>query len=576
MTDPFANADWVFDQRRQEADEFYAAVHAPHLTDDQKLVQREALAGLLWSKQYYHFYVNRWLQGDPTQPTPPAERWFGRNREWRHLVNDDIILMPDAWEYPWYAAWDLMFHCATIALIDPEFAKDQLRLITSALYQHPYGQVPAYEWDFSDVNPPVIAWGAWQVYMMDFGQTGQRDLAFLATMERTCALLANWWFNQKDKSGNSVFGGGFLGMDNIGVFNRDQPLPTGGTLQQADGTAWMAMLSLHMSEMILELARHDPTYVDMLPRYLFDFLLIANVLEHGIGGVNLWDEQEQFYFDVIGLPDGSSVPLRAFSMNGLVPLFASVAVPVAYTSVLRTTLTELNRLVERHPQFLERIESRHEKGDGSHVLFAAVFGDRLHEVLRRVLDPAQFLSDYGVRAVSRQHLEYPYVFEVGGEQFGVSYWPNVSHDRMFGGNSNWRGPIWLPVNFLLVQAISTYARFYGDTFKVEMPSGSGRMVTLHEVADELARRLTMIFLRDERGRRAVFGNNDYFQTDPHWRDYVPFHEYFDGDDGSGVGASHQTGWTAAVAILLQYGGALRFADVTKDDLPAESPRQARA
>ncbi|MFN8473491.1 MAG: glucosidase [Anaerolineae bacterium] len=566
LPQPFANFDQTFELRQQEADEFYNSIHAPHLTDDQKLVQRQALAGLLWCKQYYHYAVHRWLQGDPTQPSPPPERWHGRNANWQHIYNDDIILMPDAWEYPWYAAWDLTFHCVSMALIDPAFAKRQLQMIASASYQHPYGELPAYEWNFSDVNPPLLSWAGWQVYLLDLGRGGVPDLAFLETIYRSTVMVTGWWLNQKDKAGNGIFGGGFLGMDNIGVFNRDQPLPTGGTLEQTDGTAWMAMLALHMLEITVELARRDITYRDMLPRYLWDYVFISNVLQDGVGGLKLWDEDRQFYFDVIREPDGRSIPLEVFSINGLVPLYASIAV---LNQHIAEVLALEDRYRQRIPELLANVQSREETGVHNHTLYAVVFGDRLRNVLKHVLDPAQFLSDYGVRAVSRYHQDHPYTFVVGGQEFSVEYWPNVSHNRMFGGNSNWRGPIWFPVNFLLVQAMNAYARFYGDTFKVEMPTGSGQMATLSEVGDELARRLTMIFVRDDKGRRAVFGDNATFQTDPHWRDYIPFYEYFDGDDGSGVGASHQTGWTATVALLLQYGGDLRFVDLSKYETPEQ-------
>ena len=558
---PFHDFDQVVTLRRREADEFYASIHAPQLDDDQKLVQRQALAGLLWSKQYYSYDVDRWLQGDPTQPPPPPERWQGRNTEWRHLFNEDVILMPDPWEYPWYAAWDLMFHCVTVAMIDPEFAKRQLRLITSATYQHPYGQVPAYEWDFSDVNPPLIAWGAWQVYQMDLAHNGTPDVDFLRAMYRTTALLANWWFNRKDERGNGIFGGGFLGMDNIGVFNRDKPLPTGGKLQQADGTAWMATLMQHLLEMNVELARHDPTVEDMLVRYLFDFMLIADVLEDGIDGVDLWDEEQQFYFDVVGLPDGTSIPLRVFTMDGLVPLFASVAIRQSGIGSVEVLRDHLSTFLQRHPQLMENIHSHQETGDGTHFLYAAVFGERLHNILQARARPGTVpvaLTAYGRYRATITTTPTPFMPAASSSPSGTG--PMCRTTGMFGGNSNWRGPIWFPVNIILIQSIYSFARFYGDTFTVELPTGSGKQATLAEVADDLARRMTMIFLRDDQGRRAVLGDNEYFQTDPHWRDYIPFHEYFDGDNGAGVGASHQTGWTATVALLLQYGGALRFAD----------------
>ena len=557
---PFAEADEVFDTRKREADAFYAGLAASDLSADERLVQRQALAGLLWCKQYYHYEVRRWLNGDPNQPPPPESRWDGRNRDWQHFVFDDVILMPDAWEYPWFAAWDLAFHCVTMALIDPQFAKEQVLILLSALTQHPHGQIPAYEWNFGDTNPPVHAWAAWNVYQMDRRMTGREDLRFLAEVYRAVTLDVMWWLNQKDDDDRGVFGGGFLGMDNVGVFDRDEPLPTGGVLDQVDGTAWMATLVLQLLEMNVELARTDPSYNRMFGRWVWDGWLIANALEKGAGHVSFWNDSTGFYNDVIELPDGTAQPLEVFSMQAIVPLFASVSIPLAHAqaiSIIKEQLTEL-RLAYRHNE--TDIGLRLPGGDGSHLMVAVVDEERLTAMLKRILDPEQFLSDHGVRSLSRYHRDHPYEYNVEGVVYSVDYMPAESRNRMFGGNSNWRGPVWMPMNFMLVQAINAYSRFYGDDYEISDPTGSDATVPLSDVCDDLARRATATFLRDEGGRRAVFGDNDYFQNDPHWRDLVPFYEYFDGDTGRGLGASHQTGWTGLVAVLLQFRGNLRFDD----------------
>jgi hypothetical protein len=559
LPEPFANFDAHFAQRKAEADAFYDGVQPATLTADQRGVQRQAFAGLLWCKQYYHYMVYRWLAGDPTQPPPPPERWNGRNRDWWHILNADVILMPDAWEYPWYATWDLAFHCVTMALIDPEFAKSQLLLITSAIYQHPYGQIPAYEWNFDDTNPPVFVWAAWQVYLLDFAATGKSDRRFLQTIFRTMQLVVNWWLNKKDETGRGVFGGGFLGMDNIGVFDRDEPLPTGGFLAEVDGTSWVAATVLHMTEIATELARADPTYEDLLARYVFDFVSIATVLEEGVQGKSFWNEDDGFYHDVIVFMEQRDIEqLRVFSLQGLTPLFAAIAVPREQVERHHGQRVNVESYLAKHPLLSAAFRSRQEQGAGHDTLYGVVYGERLRRILRRMLDPDEFLSPHGIRSLSRARLDDPYTFQVGGQTYTVKYMPAESENRMFGGNSNWRGPVWFPMNFLLIQALTTYAQFYGETMTVEHPTGSGKMVSLQAVADDLAQRLVSIFLRGDDGLRPVFGGNDYFQTDPHWRDFVPFHEYFHADNGAGLGASHQTGWTALVAVLLQYGGALRF------------------
>ncbi|HEX6535906.1 MAG TPA: hypothetical protein VF041_15025 [Gemmatimonadaceae bacterium] len=572
---PFAGFDALYERRRAEADAFHAAVHAPHLSADERLVQRQALAGLLWSKQFYHLDVYRWLSGDPTAPAPPASRWQGRNRDWIHLYIADVLLMPDPWEFPWFAAWDLAFHCVVMAMIDPAFAKAQLRLLLSPLLQHPYGAVPAYEWEFGNANPPVIAWAAWQVYQLDraWRGDGRGDVAFLKTIFEPLVVLLAWWLNRKDSAGRGIFGGGFLGLDNIGVIDRDRPLPTGGTLEQSDATGWMAMFQLHMFEIALELSLHERRYFDMLFRFGQHFTLVANVLQHtAAGGVGLWDAEHAFYWDVIRLDETRTVPLRLFSIVGLVPLFAGIDIDADTFA----RVPELERLgedaVTRRPYLRETLASWAEARQAEHRLLSVVHGERLRLILRRVLDESQFLSPYGVRSLSREHEARPFRFRVGNEEYEVRYQPGLADDRIFGGNSNWRGPVWFPMNFLLLQALDTFARHYGDTFTVECPTGSGRVRTLAQVGAELAGRLTRIFLRDgaRDGRRAVFGDEEFFQRDPHWRDCIPFHEFFHGDTGRGLGASHQTGWTALVALLLQYGGALHF-DTPWKVPPGEEP-----
>jgi hypothetical protein len=560
-TRPFAGFDALFAKRLGEADEFYESIQRPTLTDDERLVQRQAFAGLLWSKQFYHYDVHHWLRGDPAQPTPPHERWHGRNRDWAlHFYTADIILMPDKWEYPWFASWDLAFQAVVMAAIDPAFAKQQMRLLTLPRTQHPYGSIPAYEWDFNAVNPPVIAWAVWQIYLLDREQTGSGDLVFLKAMFEPLVFMLSWWLNRKDGEGKGIFSGGFLGLDNIGIFDRDRPLPTGGSLEQGDATGWMAMFQLNRADIAFELATHDQRYVPMVHRFGQDFIIVANVLQRTAGGgIGLWSEDDHFYFDVIR-HDRERFPLKIYSMVGLVPLFAaSVKEPSAFGKL--PGLTRAVDFILNSRQYIKTIMPSYvEPGHDGFRMLSLVDRIALEEMLRRVLDETQFLSDYGVRSLSREHADQPYRFSVTGQQYEIAYQPGVSDNRVFGGNSNWRGPIWFPMNFLLIQAIATFAQYYGDSLTLECPTGSGRYMTLAEIADDLSSRLTRIFLRDESrdGRRAVFGTNDHFQRDPHWRDHVPFHEFFHGDTGTGLGASHQTGWTALVALLLQYGGDLCF------------------
>ncbi len=554
MTRPFNNFDTVMNRRIQEADEFYTAVQRPDLNDDEKLVQRQAFAGLLWSKQFYHFDVERWLRGDPGQPVPPPERWHGRNHEWRHLNNADIISMPDKWEYPWFAAWDLAFHCIPLALIDADFAKQQLLLLGFEWYQHPNGQVPAYEWDFGDVNPPVLAWAAWRIYQIEQTQSGAGDLEFLERVFHKLLLYFTWWVNRKDPEGNNVFGGGFLGLDNIGVFDRSSSLPTGGHIEQSDGTSWMGMFCLNMLSISVELACQNDVYEDIATKFFEHFLYIAHAMNNiGNEGISLWDEQDEFFYDVLHLGPHHNVPLKVRSLVGLIPLFAVSVINPHKLDKLPGFKERLEWFLENRPHLAALVSRWQEPGAGETRLMAIVRGSRMKRVLRRMLDESEFLSEYGVRALSRYHLDTPYTFDIDGHRHEVRYLPAESDSGMFGGNSNWRGPIWMPVNYLLIEALREFHRYYGDDFKVECPTGSGQMLTLNEIADELCHRLAHIFLRDDAkaGRRAVFGDNEHFQDDPHWRDYIAFYEYFHGDNGSGVGASHQTGWTALVASLIQ-------------------------
>ncbi len=542
--DPFGSQfDKIITERRAEADAFYRAITPARAGADAANVMRQALAGMLWSKQYFFYDTDRWLEEhgyDAMRPTPHQVR----NREWFHMIGEHVISMPDKWEYPWFAAWDLAFHTLALATVDIDFAKQQLDLLLRQVYLHPTGQIPAYEWNFSDVNPPVQAWGAIFLYRMEQALRGQTDLDFLKRVFGRLTANFGWWVNRKDRFGRSLFEGGFLGLDNIGVFDRSAPLPTGGHLEQADGTAWVALFCQNMTEIAFELAAHDPTYEELASNYMMEFLLIARAM-NGIGPGGMWDEEDGFYYDVLRLPDGSSTRLKVRSMVGLLPLCAATAVEKWQRErVPRLTAEFLDRL-RRMPALRELI---HATGPG-HLgvaetgLIALVNQDRLRRILTRMLDENEFLSPYGLRSLSRYHAEHPYVFSVQGQEYRVSYLPAESDSGMFGGNSNWRGPIWMPVNALIIRALLHYYAYYGDNFKIECPTGSGNLMNLFEVAREIANRLTRIFLRDETGRRPVFGGAEKFQHDLHWRDNLLFYEYFHGDNGAGIGASHQTGWT---------------------------------
>jgi hypothetical protein len=585
--DAFAGFDRAVEARRAEADAFYRAITPPSLSADQASVMRQALAGLLWSKQFYYFDADRWLEehgvspwGDPARPI--------RNRQWFHMVNEDVISMPDKWEYPWYAAWDLAFHCLALASVDPDFAKDQLDLMLRRMYLHPSGQIPAYEWNFSDVNPPVHAWATIFLHRTEQALGGEGDLEFLK--RSFTKLLANftWWVNRKDRFGKNVFEGGFLGLDNIGVFDRSAPLPTGGYLEQADGTSWMALFSQNMFELAIELAQDDRTYDDLAAKFAEHFLWIAAAMNK-TGPDGMWDEEDGFYYDVLRLPDGRATRLKVRSMVGLLPLCATTVIEPWQRERIPRTMRALTERARRMPELLRSIHPTGpgNLGYGERGIAALLNRERLERILARMLDENEFLSPYGIRSLSRYHASHPYSFWAGGREFRVDYLPADSDTGMFGGNSNWRGPIWFPVNALLIRALLQYYGYYGDDLRIECPTGSGRRMNLFEVAREISDRLQRVFLRNEQGRRPVYGGTERFQTDPYWRDLVQFYEYFHGDNGAGVGASHQTGWTALVAPLMQIFGRIdakaaleggraaffRRARAEERELPREAPRE---
>jgi len=549
---PFEDFDSCLNLRRAEADEFYDELQKEMASADQRRVQRQAFAGLIWNKQFYHFDVRRWLKGDPGQIAPPEVRRHGRNSEWGTLNNADIVSMPDKWEYPWYASWDLAFHCIPFALIDAAFAKHQLVLLTREWYMHPNGQIPAYEWAFGDVNPPVHGWAAWRVYQIDRKQNGgQGDLEFLERVFHKLMLNFTWWVNQKDKSGRNIFQGGFLGLDNIGVFDRSARLPTGGFLNQSDGTSWMAMYALNLMRIALELALQNHVYEDIASKFFEHFLGIAEAMNSRYNDDDgLWDEQDQFYYDVLNLPDDVRIRLRIRSMVGLIPLFAVESLEPELLDRLPGFRKRLEWLLANRPDLAKLVSRWQAPGRGERRLLSLLRGHRMKQLLRRMLDPVEFLSDHGVRALSRAHRDRPYELRIDGNDLTVRYTPAESDSRQFGGNSNWRGPVWFPVNFLIIESLQKFHHYYGDDFKIECPTNSGRYVTLAEAANELAQRLTRIFLADSAGLRPVLGQYPQLQRDPLYRDHIAFYEYFDGDTGRGVGASHQTGWTGLIAKLL--------------------------
>jgi hypothetical protein len=554
--DPFGTRfTQVFEARRREADEFYRAITPAGVGDDAANVMRQALAGMLWSKQYFAYDVNKWLQEHGVDSRRPTRQV--RNREWFHMISDHVISMPDKWEYPWFAAWDLAFHTLALATVDVDFAKQQLDLLLLGLYLHPTGQIPAYEWNFSDVNPPVHGWATIFLYRTEQALRGRTDLEFLKRVFGKLTSNFGWWINRKDRFGRNLFEGGFLGLDNIGVFDRSAPLPTGGYLEQADGTAWVALYAQNMLEMAVELAAHEPAYDDLATNFLTQFMLIGRAM-NGIGPDGMWDEEDGFYYDVLRLPNGNATRLKVRSMVGLLPLCAATVVE----KWQRERLPSLTaRMYERFRRMPDLAASIHATGPGhfgvaERGIMALVNEHRLRRILSRMLDESEFLSPYGIRALSRYHADHPYSFWVDGQEYRVNYLPAESDTGMFGGNSNWRGPIWMPVNVLLIRALLQYYLYYGDNFRIECPTGSGNLMNLFEVAREIANRLTQIFLRDENGRRPVFGGAEKFQSDPRWRDHLLFYEYFHGDNGAGIGASHQTGWTGLVAPLIEIFGRL--------------------
>jgi hypothetical protein len=549
-----ADFEQIFATRQQEADEFYATVIPHDLSPDARNVMRQAFAGLLWSKQFYHYVVEQWLRGDPGFPPPPQQRWHGRNRGWLQLYNDDVISMPDKWEYPWYAAWDLAFHCIPLALVDSDFAKQQLVLMLREWYMHSNGQLPAYEWSFDDVNPPVHAWAAWRVYKIEQKRRGVGDRDFLEQVFHKLLLNFTWWVNRKDAEGKNIFQGGFLGLDNIGVFDRSAPLPTGGHIEQSDGTAWMGMYCLNMLAIALELARENPVYENVASKFFEHFVYIAHAMDHrGEEGIELWDEDDGFFYDVLHLMNEDHIKMRVRSMVGLIPLFAVETLEPDIVDRLPGFKRRMQWFIDNRPDFREHVDMVETSG-GVRRLLSIVTREQLPRVLRFMLDESEFLSPYGIRAVSQFHRDHPYTLTANGMAYQVRYEPAESSTGLFGGNSNWRGPIWFPVNYLIIESLQKFHYYFGDDLKVECPTGSGQMMNLWNVTTELSRRLTRTFLRGPDSRRPVDGGTEKFQHDPHWRDLVLFYEYFHGDNGAGIGASHQTGWTGLVAKLLQQSG----------------------
>jgi hypothetical protein len=549
-SDPFGNlVDRIFQTRRKEADEFYASVIPTSLSADEANVMRQAIAGMLWTKQFFHYDVDKWLEERGSDIFKPDRKPAPRNDLWHHMYNGDVISMPDKWEYPWYAAWDLAFHVLALTLVDPDFGKDQLQLMVSERYLHPNGQIPAYEWNFGDVNPPVHAWSTAFTYRLEEAQKGEGDLVWLKSIFQKLLLNFTWWVNRKDRSGRNVFEGGFLGLDNIGVFDRSAPLPTGGYLEQADGTAWMALYAQNMLEIAVKLTLHDREYLGMCTKFLEHYLWIASSMVH-CGNTGMWDEEDGFFYDVLRLPDGRAQRLKVRSMVGLLPLCAATVFEGKVMARYPEARERLDRFLAARPEMEREIHETFKPGPTGRFMTSILNERKLRRVLAKLLDENEFLSEFGIRSLSRCHAEHPYAFSAGGQEYRVSYLPAESDTGMFGGNSNWRGPIWMPVNGLIIRALMQYYLYYGDEFKVECPTGSGRMMTLYQVAEEISRRLARIFLRGKDGRRPVYGGAQKFQEDPHWRDLILFYEYFHGDNGAGLGASHQTGWTGIVARLM--------------------------
>jgi hypothetical protein len=556
LADTFADFDQIFQARLREADEFYASVIPPAVKADPDRVSvvRQAMAGMLWSKQYYYFEGDRWLEDHHAHPLQAGSH-LSRNSDWFHMLNDDIMSMPDKWEYPWYAAWDLAFHTLALSAVDLDFAKDQLKLVLGGRYMHPNGGIPAYEWNFSDVNPPVHAWAALFLYRVEQGARGAGDLEFLKAAFSKLMVNFTWWVNRKDRFGKNVFEGGFLGLDNISVFDRSAPLPTGGNLEQADGTAWMALFCQNMGELAIELTSRDPAYAELAGTFADHFLWIAAAMNKP-GTDGMWDEEDGFYYDLLRLPDGSATRLKVRSMVGLLPLCATTVIESWQRERTPEATAFLRARLKQMPEILEWIHPTGpgHLGVGGRGIMALLNPQRLRRVLTRMLDENEFLSSYGIRSLSKYHKDHPFLVNVGGREYRVEYLPAESDSGLFGGNSNWRGPIWLPVNALIIRALLSFYEYYGDNFKIECPSGSGHQMNLFEVAKEIVNRLAKIFLRDDHGRRPVYGGTEKFQSDPHWRDNLLFYEYFHGDNGAGIGASHQTGWTGVVGLLINLFG----------------------
>jgi len=548
--------DKIFNDRKNEADEFYKSVTPPSVNEDEANVMRQALSGMLWSKQFFFFDGDNWLDEHNSNPLHKGYK-NARNSEWYHMLNEEIISMPDKWEYPWYAAWDLAFHTLPLSIVDSDFAKEQMKLMLRGAYLHPNGQLPAYEWNFSDVNPPVHAWATLFLHRTEQALRGEVDMNYLKSTFNKLLLNFTWWVNRKDRFGKNVFEGGFLGLDNIGVFDRSAPLPTGGHLEQADGTAWMALFSQNMLELALELAVEDPVYEEMVFKFIEHFYFIASAM-NASGGDGMWDEEDGFYYDLLRLPDGSATRLKVRSMVGLLPLCATTNIESWQRERVPRVMSFVSERLRRMP---ELVATMHPTGPGhlgvaDRGILALVNPDRLRRILTKMLDENEFLSEFGIRSISKFHQDHPFVFDVNGQQYRVDYLPAESNTGMFGGNSNWRGPIWMPVNVMIIRALLNFYLYYGDNFKIECPTGSGKLMNLFEVSKEIADRLTRIFLRDEQGKRPVFGGSEKFQADPNWRDHILFYEYFHGDNGAGLGASHQTGWTGVIAKVIQLFGML--------------------
>ncbi|HYV36970.1 MAG TPA: glucosidase, partial [Gemmataceae bacterium] len=565
----------VFGQRRKEADEFYKEVIPASLNADQANVMRQALAGMLWSKQFYHYDVDKWLEERGSDPFKANRKHAPRNESWHHMYNGDIISMPDKWEYPWYAAWDLAFHVIALTLVDPDFGKQQLKLMLRERYMHPNGQIPAYEWNFGDVNPPVHAWSTIFTYRLEKAKTGKGDTDWLKSNFQKLLLNFTWWVNRKDRNGRNIFEGGFLGLDNIGVFDRSAPLPTGGYLEQADGTAWMALYCENMVEIACELSLTDPDYLDMALKFVEHYFWIASSMTHMGGDVGMWDEEDGFFYDVLRLPNGQAQRLKVRSMVGLLPLCAATTFDGEVMKKYPEIGERLKQFLAARPEIRAAIHDPAKRGVSGRALGSILDENKLRRVLAKMLDENEFLSEFGIRSLSRFHADHPYVFNVGGQDYRVSYLPAESDTGMFGGNSNWRGPIWMPVNALIIRALLQYYSYYGNEFTVECPTGSGKKMNLYQVAEEIQRRLANMFLKDKNGHRPVFGGTEKFQEDPNWRDYLQFFEYFHGDNGAGLGANHQTGWTGVIARgmhlfatttadqVLQVGKTAGFIDVNK-------------